>query len=322
MAISNTASPEDQRSKICWLRSIFVASLVAATAVCSATVFLIIRKLEVDLGEQTFKSVATSALKGAQAISQRKVTVLRSMATAHAHIFPNASQWPFVAMPGFSEVVGLLANISSSVTAGVQVILKPDQVPDFEVFAAQTFEDLDYPESAGVSDFGFGVYAQDPSTNYPDGKIHDSDRNDSIPPKNDIVVPIFQFSDKYSKTILYNAYSESMRQDAIDSMLDCASNPQNLSSAPSCGLVTDFVVLLRRPGPAALFYMPIFPKNDPTILVGMMLTATHWVEVLTDVVPDYVDGLFCVISSPQSAKTFVINKGIPELIGEVCLIHR
>lgn len=329
MAISSAVSPEDQRSKICWLRCMFVASLLTATAVCSATVFSVIRRLQVDLGEQNFLSVANSALKGAQAISRRKVIALQSLAETHAHTFPNASQWPFVAMPGYSEAARLLANISSSVTIGTQVILRPDQVSDFEDFAAQTYRNRGYSESAGMSEFGFGMFRNDPqNSNTSDGRIHDVYRNDALPTKHNVSVPIFQCSDKNSKILLFNAYSEKFRRNAIDSMLDCASSSsssqQNLSRSAeppsSCGRITDFVELVSRPGPAAVIFQPICPKNDPTIIVGFVATTTHWVEMLTDVVPDYVDGLFCVIATPQSAKTFVITNGIPELLGEVCCI--
>jgi signal transduction histidine kinase/ActR/RegA family two-component response regulator len=70
-----------------------------------------------------------------------------------------------------------------------------------------------------------------------------------------------------------------------------------------------------KPGPASLLFQPIFPKNDPSTFVGFATTSIHWAEVLTNVVPDYVNGLTCVVSTDAIAYTFEIQNGIPELVG-------
>lgn len=71
-----------------------------------------------------------------------------------------------------------------------------------------------------------------------------------------------------------------------------------------------------KPGPAALLYLPIYPENDPTNTVGIAASSIHFQDVLTNVVPDYVDGLTCVVSTDTTAYTFEIRNGNPELIGE------
>jgi signal transduction histidine kinase/ActR/RegA family two-component response regulator len=70
-----------------------------------------------------------------------------------------------------------------------------------------------------------------------------------------------------------------------------------------------------KPGPASLLFQPIFPKNDPNTFVGFATTSIHWADVLTNVVPDYVNGLTCVVSTETVAYTFEIQDGIPELVG-------
>jgi signal transduction histidine kinase len=63
-------------------------------------------------------------------------------------------------------------------------------------------------------------------------------------------------------------------------------------------------------------FQPIYPQNDPNTVVGLVGTSIHWEDVLTNVVPDYVNGLVCVVSTDTSAFTFKIRNGKPELVGE------
>ncbi|KAL3941588.1 MAG: hypothetical protein SGBAC_004090 [Bacillariaceae sp.] len=74
--------------------------------------------------------------------------------------------------------------------------------------------------------------------------------------------------------------------------------------------------LVVKPGPAGLLFQPIFPKNDPNNFVGFATTSLHWDEVLTNVVPDYVNGLTCVVSTATSAFTYEIRNGKPQLVGD------
>jgi hypothetical protein len=61
------------KSKICCLRLSFIASMIAAAVICGSVVFTRVQQLELELAEQSFYSVAASAIKGAQAITRRKI---------------------------------------------------------------------------------------------------------------------------------------------------------------------------------------------------------------------------------------------------------
>lgn len=63
-------------------------------------------------------------------------------------------------------------------------------------------------------------------------------------------------------------------------------------------------------------FQPIYPLNNPTEVVGLVGTSIHWEDVLTNVVPDYVNGLTCVVTTDTSAYTFIIRHGKPELVGD------
>jgi signal transduction histidine kinase len=121
-----------------------------------------------------------------------------------------------------------------------------------------------------------------------------------------------------ASSLMYNLYSEADRGIHIDSMKKCVLEQTTLETpSPSCFAMTDMLELKISPGPAALLFNPVFPANDPTAFVGFATTSLPWEEVLTSTVPDYVDGLTCVISTATQAYTYIIRKGgKPELIGE------
>jgi signal transduction histidine kinase len=98
-------------------------------------------------------------------------------------------------------------------------------------------------------------------------------------------------------------------------MVACANANTDETVSPSCAVITDMLVLQIRPGPAGLLFQPVYPANDPNQLVGFATTSIHWQEVLTSVVPDYVNGLTCVVTTDTSAYTYSIQDGEPQLVG-------
>ena len=118
-----------------------------------------------------------------------------------------------------------------------------------------------------------------------------------------------------SKSLLYNLYSEEDRGIHVDSMNACASSHNDTESMPACAVFTDMLELKIRPGPAGLLFQPVFLANDPTTFVGFATTSMHWEEALTGIVPDYVNGLTCVVSTDTASFTYEIQSG-----GEVVLI--
>jgi len=119
---------------------------------------------------------------------------------------------------------------------------------------------------------------------------------------------------------MYNVYSESNRGVHIDSMFDCVkrfqSSPTPGEDSPGCAVITDMLELKIRPGPAGLLFNPVYPANEPTTLVGFATTSIHWQEVLDNVVPSYVSGLTCVVSTATKSYTYEIREGKPELVGD------
>ncbi len=101
----------------------------------------------------------------------------------------------------------------------------------------------------------------------------------------------------------------------MDSMNACVKAHNDTESSPKCAVVTDMLELKIKPGPAGLLFQPIFPANDPTEFVGFATTSLHWEEVITNTVPDYVNGLTCVVSTATASYTYEIRSG-----GQVALM--
>ena len=313
-------------SRMLILRLIFVTSLIVAAIVCGYVSYTVIHGLEDDVAIQTYESVATSALVGAQAITARKVQGGHVMASILSYAFPSAEQWPFIYLDGYAETSSEIAQLASSTSLALIMLVKPNEAKEFEVFAEKTYNENGYAETAGRSEFGFGIYAvdhgiegQNIASNYSDGRYPDTSGINPWGGQNEILAPIYLHNIKNAKSLMFNVYSEAFRTTVLDSMIDCAEKGKiENKTKPSCGVVTDWVKLVVRPGPASVLYQPIFPVNDPSTMVAFTGTSIHWEEVLTNTVPDYVDGLHCVISSGtgSGSQTFILHKGVPELVGE------
>ena len=102
-----------------------IASLLAATAICGVVAYKVIQDLEGDVGGETWGRVLASVPK---------------------YAFPNASQWPCVALDGYMEIGNAIVDMSATRTQSMARFVLPEQVEHFERFANQT-----YREHGGVA---------------------------------------------------------------------------------------------------------------------------------------------------------------------------
>jgi hypothetical protein len=147
---------------------------MTAAGVCSAVAFVTLRNAEREVGKQTYESIAASALTGARAITMRKVQGSEVMATLLSYTLPDADMWPLISVNGYIPIADKVASLSSSTTQSLMVFLDPNQTEVYEQHMQQEYIDQGRPETAGVSDFGFGIYRNDNDSPYEDGRVHDS----------------------------------------------------------------------------------------------------------------------------------------------------
>jgi len=288
-----------------------------------------LKDAEQETARQTYESIANSALIGAQAITLRKFQGSEVIATLMSQIFPNEADWPLITMDGYIPIAESVARLADSTTQSLMVLLDPNNVTidEFEEHTKQVYLDQKRPLNAGDSEFGFGVWKPDPNSNsdnipceFDDCRLHDTSTE---PPAwggaRRVLFPLMMHNQPDTASLMYNVYSQEDRGIHLDSMMDCVERAQkdaNVTTSPKCAVVTDMLELKIRPGPAGLLFQPVYPARDPLSLVGLATTSIHWEEVLADVVPDYVSGLTCVVSTNTAVYTYEIRDGNPVLIGE------
>jgi signal transduction histidine kinase len=327
------------------LRTLLVGSLLTAASVCAAVAYTALKNAEINTAVQTYTSVALSATLNAKAIVERKFQATEVTAALASWTNPNADDWPMIFINGYVNITSQMAALVKSSTHATVVFLDPAQVESFETHIQKVYATEGRPNTTGYSDFGFGVWKPDPTKTFADGRAHDTTGEVSKmiqisfgschcshsfgtnihrsvlqntwggQDERLAVVALHNVVD--SITILYNLYSEEDRGIHIDSMNACAKAHTKTTTSPACAVFTDMLELKIRPGPAAMLFQPIFPANDPTKFVGFATASLHWEEALTDVVPDYVNGLTCVVSTKSASFTYEIRSGgVVELIGD------
>jgi hypothetical protein len=80
-----------------------------------------------------------------------------------------------------------------------------------------------------------------------------------------------------------------------------------------CLFVTDMLIVLDEPDPAAIIMHPIYPANNKTVLTGLIASSILWSEVLENVFADSVSGVDCVISTEAQVYTYFVTDGVASL---------
>jgi signal transduction histidine kinase len=122
----------------------------------------------------------------------------------------------------------------------------------------------------------------------------------------------------------YNVHSNPLYTEAIDYVIDCAATHNYSYGFESCATISLFNSVPARsvvePDPViqdmvGVLVQPIFPINNQSTLTGIAAGTISWKALLTNVIPEDVEGVDCVIESDVGAFTFHICHGVPEFKG-------
>ena len=270
-----------------------MASLVTTAAVCATLSFVIISDLQLTVAEETYESIASRALQGAQSTTGLKLQGASMMSSIMSYAFPNADQWPFVALSGYTELNKQLAAMSLSAEHGLIHVVDPARtnVTEYEAFMQAYYRDNGFEDHVGYSDFGFGVWKNSANSTYEDGRVPDrtGDTTGAYESNYTVLTPIVEVAHKKSTNMMFNTHSDETRGTVLDSIFECVEDQvaQNATVVqPKCTVVTDMIkALLHLRGPAGVIYTPIYPKNDPRTVVGFTGTIIFFEQVLNDIVP-------------------------------------
>jgi hypothetical protein len=180
---SSDTNNKDDESSMCLsravvLRSTLVLSLLASAALCAALAYTTLTNAEVMTAQQTYNSIAAMALSNAQAITLRKLQGSDVMSSLATYSNPNTTDWPCIFIDGFIPLSSKVASLGQSATQAYVILVQPDQVVDFERHFQQTYIEEGRPSGSGYSDFGFGIFQEDPDIDdqplYADRRLHDT----------------------------------------------------------------------------------------------------------------------------------------------------
>jgi hypothetical protein len=203
-------------------------------------------------------------------------------------------------------------------------IVQPSEREQFEAWAKTKI-----PNGAGVSSFGYGIFAFDDSLNNTDGRYHDTTGNASWGSPNDILIPSLQYITTnaellLSTTYLLNFHSLESHGVAIDASLECAEERRGSKADhpgvgnAHCGTLTDIMPPFGLEEPGAVMMLPIFPANDPNkTVVGFVGSSILWQSALQGAFNSKVSGIDVVLytSVSETRYTFRIVDGVPHYRG-------
>ena len=236
-------------------RGLFVTTMILTAVSFGLVTYSVLTEMESNTADKTFESIAASALEQAEAIALRKQQGADSLASALSFAFPIADQWPFVGLRGFTQLATKVALLSASAGHGFMAIVPTDQTEAFETHAKELYEEFNYPEVAGYSDFGFGIYGMDPTAGFEDKRFHDISGNPTTwDNKYNITIPFLQHKNTFNNPglLMRNLHQFELRGALIESIMDCGKEAEKdpartaADGSPKCGGVTDFTEIFVR----------------------------------------------------------------------------
>lgn len=260
---------------VLFVRIGFILFLLASAAVLGWAAHYFLKEAENDIGVTRFASSSDRALETAREKASRQVSAARTNTAVIGNVYPDVEQYPFVAVSGFDDILANVQATAGGRDGGWAPLVKPEEVPEFEVFAYEYIEKY-FPPGFGVSEFGKGIFAFDFSLNNTDKRFHDISGNNTCGSPYKFLNPTLHYSsfgsDGFRDVLMINVYSVCYAARAIDAMLDHSQlrfqahlndepvpEPagfwQGFSYPPF-----DYPATL---GPATTYNSPVYPRNNP-----------------------------------------------------------
>jgi hypothetical protein len=307
---------------------VLLGVLLILTGIVSGVVsYMLLRQRENEKYRSDFYSISQEVYTAVDDGLKSKLNILTAMSTMLSYRCPDAVEWPNCSMPlqYFQDITSTFVDLSDTMSLDSCPIMTVEQQAGFEAYAYDMFQKQGYPEQAGISPFGKGIYA-----NYENGTRYHHHGQTSFS-KYDVLVPVFQpaFINKLWTAIMFNMHSEPTRAAALDEVINCT-NAVNQTEfiahghpiTQHCTSITDFLQPVHddTASPFSLMFAPIFPNNDNTTLVGINTIVFEWASILTTTGSNY-GNLNCVVEAYRrgvvvSRKHFALNSGQAQYVSD------
>ena len=299
------------RSRVSKSRVLFLVFLAGLAAILGFATNRMLTDAEERLAKEQFGSIAERALDMSLDIALRQRQGLITLVSMVEQAFPDVDEWPYVKINGFEVVSRNVIKTSTGQDMGLLPIVKPEQLEEFQDFAAPLYPETGVTRITGL-DANFQRY------NETDGETHWGSPYKFFAP--------FLYHSRGPLLFLSNYHSIELRGRELDKVIECSEerwmgirdNENNADYVPmECSSVTDIIDLGqgRNPVyvPAAVSYQPIYPANNRSELVGFMTSAIKWHDTLFNVFSSEVNGVDCVVQTETVAYTYEVIEGEPVL---------
>lgn len=243
---SSALRKHDEWSPRNWSRTFLVRlvttiALLISAAVCATLTYYMLDYQEQTTYEVQYDALVDQASEGVTFYMESKFHSGRVLADTIGAVHADTAVWPYVSLPGYSNIAQHLLELSASRAIAFAPIVEGDERISFEEFAVQTFaNDPSVPDGVGAN----GIFKLTS-----DGWEPDMDGTTSYGSPNDFLVPLFQIGQRdYSdrSAILLNLHSEPTRGRAIDVSYACSqeSVADGHDGVEKCSVMTDFLNLV------------------------------------------------------------------------------
>jgi len=326
-------------------RWLFFCLLCMVAACLGSLTYHALSSNESYLADCVFIKVAQHAKYAISNNQLKKKLGMNSMGSVVGSAGAEHDQWPFVTQNDYESIAKNVIDTSNGCFIAYGPILSPAQLPAFEAYAENYYQDK-FPNGTGVKvDDKVAVWAMDG-----DSPFHDISGATGWKSSRRIIVPMYQHVMGPSKKLMFNLHSSPLLGGAIEDMMTCAEEtkrliaehefrynqdmaiilgedgeaeePPPLPSLQDCTMVTGIAAnktswVQKQPdGPGASMMQPIFPSNAKTEMVGVLVTSIVWSETMAGVFSENVDGIDIVLSTPDHEVSFRVIKGIVTYQGE------
>eukprot|EP01039_Chlorochromonas_danica_P011647 gene11647-13062_t len=299
------------------LRILVTLSLLAAAGVVGYLTYHFLYASQHSLQTEQYDAVAKKIDDTTTKGIRDKFNALINIASTTALLFPNASSWPYNAIPltNFVAMTSPLMRMAQVRAAVLSPLVTPEQVQPFEDFAYDWLNKSGRPD-LGISWFGKGIYALNETTHK---RYHDT-KGSSLGAHR-LLAPVIEAGNltKNAGSFMYNFYSEIHRIQAVDASIACVQEMSSpLEALQQCASFSDVVTLVGDwPvfNPAAVLTQPVV--MDSKDVVAIVFVAFNWINEFNRAVNDEVTGLHIVLRFAQEevSYTFLIDRGVVSFVG-------
>jgi hypothetical protein len=287
---------EMDRSVLCLRLSVFF-TLLGATAIVASAVYCYVKNDEVDDFNQEYESAVIKVAEGFQRGVDVKVLAAMTFSAMYTSRYGDdqsgARTWPNATMPDFQEQAEGQLLLAEGRALSFNPIITNKTRQEWEAHATESAPILGAESLVTRQDNSSRIVADGIFRTTSGAIVDDSGISlESAYPYTD--VPVWQIApiEGNSKAVMFNLHAEPNRQRALDDMLTY--NVPTLTAILQ--LVQDSEIR-----PSSILFYPVrasFATSDSAKeVVGSISIVFSWDDVLRSILPDYLEGLVCVLET-------------------------